>query len=242
MKQLDINCDVGEGVGNEAQLMPFIQSCNIACGGHAGDEASMKEVVRLAKQYKVHIGAHPSYPDRVNFGRKTLKMNADAFLESIQKQVNTLHTIVLDLGLKMNHIKPHGALYNDVAKDKALAQLFLQAIVAFKNQVKIVVPYNSEIAACALAEGFTIIYEGFADRNYKDDLSLVARSEKNAVISNFNAVLTHVLEMLNLDVVTTISGKKVPIKADTFCVHSDTKNAVEIVRKLRVETQGNLNA
>lgn len=237
MKQLDINCDVGEGVGNEAKLMPYIQSCNIACGGHAGDLETMRQVVGLAKQHKVKVGAHPSYPDRLNFGRKSIKMDSQKFIESIQSQVNSLNEVAQSLSVTMDHIKPHGALYNDIAKDKELAQLFLKAINPYKKNTKIVVPYKSEIASCALGDGFSIIYEGFADRNYNDDLSLVARSEKGAVITNSTAILTHLLEMFEKEEVTTITGGKVTIKADTFCVHSDTENADEIVRKIAEATQ-----
>ncbi len=232
MKDLDINCDVGEGVNNEILLMPFIQSCNIACGGHAGDERMMKKVVELAIENKVKIGAHPSYPDKSNFGRKSMLMDSGEFIGSIQNQIKKLYNIVLEAKAELHHIKPHGALYNDIAKDQQLAELFLTAIFPFKNRIKLFVPYNSEIEKLALKQGFQIIYEAFADRNYNDDLSLVSRDKKGAVITDFNDVLKHVFEMLNNEKVTTISGEKVRIKAATFCVHSDTENVVEIVKKI----------
>lgn len=232
MGKIDVNCDVGEGLNNEDALMQYIQSCNIACGSHAGDEKQMQNIVSLAIEYKVKIGAHPSYPDEENFGRKTMIMESEEFKKSIQNQINLLLKIVKEQGASLHHIKPHGALYNDLAKSDDLSVEFLNAVMPYKNMVKLYVPYNSAIEKNALKKGFSIIYEAFADRNYNDDLSLVSRQEKEALITNPNLILQNVIEMVNTRKVTTVSGKKVPIKAATFCVHSDTKNAVEIVRVL----------
>jgi UPF0271 protein len=235
MNRLNINCDVGEGVNNEMTLMPYIQSCNIACGGHAGNKKLMEKVVKLALKHEVNIGAHPSYPDIENFGRKTMIIDPSELAKTIQKQINLLNKIVIEQGGSLSHIKPHGALYNDVSKKKDLALHFLNAILPYKNSLKLFVPFNSEIEICALENGFSIVYEAFADRNYNDDLSLVARNEKEAVITDVEIIEVRILEMINTERVTTISGKKVFIKASTFCVHSDTENAIEIVRKLHQE-------
>lgn len=232
MKQLQINCDVGEGIDNEMYLMPYIQLCNIACGGHAGDEKSMKKVVDLAIKNNVKIGAHPSYPDKENFGRKSIEIDFLILKKSILNQINSLNKIVISSNSALYHIKPHGALYNDIAKNKTLALLFLEAILPFKFKCKLLVPYNSEIEKHALEQGFSILYEAFADRNYNNDLSLVSRNEKNAVLTNFKEISNHVSEIVNHQKVKTISGEKVSIKADTFCVHSDTKNAITIVKNL----------
>jgi len=232
MKKIDVNCDVGEGLNNEEALMQYIQSCNIACGGHAGGEKQMQNIVGLAIKYKVKIGAHPSYPDEENFGRKTMVMESDEFKKSIQNQINLLLKIVKEQGADLHHIKPHGALYNDLAKSDDLSLEFLDAIIPYKNEAKLYVPYNSAIEKNAIKKGFSIIYEAFADRNYNDDLSLVSRQEKEALITNPKIILQHVTEMVNNQKVRTISGKKVSIKAATFCVHSDTEKAVEIVRVL----------
>lgn len=232
MDQLNVNCDVGEGVNNEKELMPYIESCNIACGGHAGNEKLMAHVVKLALKYQVNIGAHPSYPDVENFGRKTMVIEPSELIKSIQKQVYLLNKIVVEKGGNLFHIKPHGALYNDVAKNKQLAQQFLKAISPYKNSIKLFVPFNSEIEICALEEGFSIKYEAFADRNYNDDLSLVARTEKQAVITDVEVIKNRILEIINTEKVTTITGKKVFVKASTFCVHSDNENAIKIVEKL----------
>ena len=231
-RNIEINCDVGEGFDNESELFLYIQSCNIACGGHAGDQRSMQNVVELAIKNNIKIGAHPSYPDKKNFGRRTVTMKAWSLHDSIQYQVNLLHQIILKNGGILHHIKPHGALYNDIAKNTELAMHFLNAINPFKAAIKLYVPYNSVIAEKAKKYGFEIIYEAFADRNYNDDLSLLTRNEKKALITDPNKILQHVLYMLNNGKVNTITGKKIPIKAETFCVHSDTKNALEIVKKL----------
>jgi len=232
MNKIDVNCDVGEGLNNEAELMPYIQSCNIACGGHAGSEKIMRNIVLLAKKYHVKIGAHPSYPDKENFGRKTMILDPDELKRTIQKQINSLLQIIKEQGATMNHIKPHGALYNDIAKNNELSLEFLDAIMPYKNEVKLYVPYNSAIEKNALKNGFSIVYEAFADRNYNDVLSLVSREEKEALITNPKKILQHVSEMVTTEKVTTVTGKKVPIKANTFCVHSDTENAIEIVKVL----------
>lgn len=232
MKALKINCDVGEGLNIEEDLMPYIQMCNIACGGHAGDETSMKKVVDLAIKHQVKIGAHPSYPDRENFGRKSFKIPFIELKQAILDQINVLNTVVTNSNSILYHIKPHGALYNDLAKDKTLALSFLDIVAPFKKTCKLLVPYNSEIEKCALQQGFLILYEAFADRNYNNDLSLVARTHKNAVITDINQIKKQVAAIINNEKLTTITGEKVAIKADTFCVHSDTKNAVEIVENL----------
>jgi len=237
MKKLDINCDVGEGINNEAELMPYIQSCNIACGGHAGDEKLMSTVVGLAIKNQVKIGAHPSYPDKENFGRKTMILDSNDLKTSIQNQINSLLKVVEHKCSILHHIKPHGALYNDIVKNKELALQFLDAILPYKKNVKLYVPFNSEIEKCALKEGFLIIYEAFADRNYNNDLSLVSRDKKDAIITNSDVIFDHVSEILNTNKVTTITGEKITIKATTFCVHSDTENAVKIVRNLHLKTR-----
>ena len=232
MKKIAINCDVGEGLDNENDLMPFIQSCNIACGSHAGNEQIMDKIVKLAIKHKVKIGAHPSYPDPANFGRKTIEITSEKLQKSIQNQVNTLNEIIKSNNGILNHIKPHGALYNDIAKNNKLSLTFLEGISAFKDEVKLYVPFNSVIAKNALKNGFKIEYEAFADRNYNIDLSLVSRNKRNAIIHSSKEVLKHISEIFNNEVVTTVSGTKVPIKATTFCVHSDTENALEIVEAI----------
>ncbi|WP_298511975.1 5-oxoprolinase subunit PxpB [uncultured Kordia sp.] len=229
---IHINCDVGEGVGNEELLMPYINACNIACGGHAGDDETMGEVVLLAKKYQVEIGAHPSYPDRENFGRISIHMASAEFIKTIQNQIGNLEEIVAFHAAKIVHIKPHGALYNDVAKSEERAQLFLKAISKYKDKYKLYVPYNSVIETLALEQNFEVIYEAFADRNYNDDLTLVSRKKDDAVLTEIGAIIPHVSLLKNEQKVLTISKQKITLKSDTFCVHSDTLNAIKIVQQL----------
>lgn len=229
---IHINCDVGEGVGNEEILMPYINACNIACGGHAGNAEIMDYVVRLAKKHAVEIGAHPSYPDRENFGRLSMDISPEKLIQTIQEQISNLEKIAAFHKVKITHIKPHGALYNDIAKNKNKAQLFLQAISKYKQKYTLYVPYNSTIEKEAIQQQFKVIYEAFADRNYEDNSTLVSRQKSNAVLTKEEEVLSHVFTLKNEQKVQTISGKKIPLKCDTFCVHSDTLKAVEIVQKL----------
>lgn len=229
---LHINCDVGEGVDNEEILMPYLNACNIACGGHAGDIETMHTVVQLAKKYQVEIGAHPSYPDRENFGRISVDMAEAEFIKTIQTQISNLEKIVVLHGAKIIHIKPHGALYNDVAKSEEKAQLFLKAISQYKDKYKLYIPYNSVIEKLALEQNFEVYYEAFADRNYNDDLTLVSRKKRNAVLTEIGEIIQHVSSLKNEEKVQTISTKKFTLKSNTFCVHSDTLNAIEIVQQL----------
>ncbi len=232
---IDINCDVGEGIGNEADIFTLISSCSIACGGHAGDIESMKKVVDLAKLHKVKIGAHPSYPDKSNFGRVSLQMNAKELTNSIQTQVESLKSISESMGIQLKHIKPHGALYNDIAKNKKLATIFLRAIAEYKSDLFLYVPPASVIEELAQNQGFQTKLEAFGDRNYTTGLKLVSRKNSNALIVAPEAVLGHLLTMIKEEKVRTISGDLMPLKADTYCIHGDTRNALQILMYLSKE-------
>jgi UPF0271 protein len=229
---IHINCDMGEGLGNEHLFMPYISACNIACGGHAGDAETIHRVVSLAKKYGVRIGAHPSYPDRENFGRISMEVSKENLLETIQKQISLIENVCKSLDVEIQHIKPHGALYNDISKEPALVNYFLNAIEPYKKRYKLYVPDKSIVEKEALRRPFNLVYEAFADRNYHDDLTLVSRKEKGAVLTNIDQITQHIQRINNQGKVRTISGKEIPIKADTFCVHSDTENAVEIVKQI----------
>lgn len=235
MYKIDINCDLGEGMGNEEALMPFITSCNIACGGHAGDRKTMMRVVALAAGNGVLVGAHPSYPDREHFGRKTLDIPERELTKSILAQISALERILKLSNLPLNHIKPHGALYNDIAINRQLAKVFLRAISGYREKTYLYVPYGSIIAEEALLNGFRIKYEAFMDRNYNSDLSLVPRSQENALIGDPEAVLGHLLPMVVREEVITITGKVVKLRADTFCIHGDTPAILQILTYLSKE-------
>jgi len=226
---IDINVDVGEGVGNEPQLLPHVSSCNIACGGHAGDNETMQTVVKLAKQHRVKIGAHPSFPDKENFGRVVMDMSCAALYTSLKDQVEDLLSILRKAHVSLHHVKLHGALYNLAAKDKKAALIIIELMKSFVEPVKLYVPYQSVIANLAIENNIPIVYEAFADRNYNEDLSLVSRKDTNALISKKEDVFEHVLRMIKSQNVKAINGVEVPVKASTFCVHGDTKNALEIL-------------
>lgn len=229
---IDINCDVGEGIANEHLLMPHITSCNIACGGHFGDRNSIDKTILLALKNNVLIGAHPSFPDRENFGRKWMQISDENLSKSIQFQMDLFLQRMSISKATLHHIKPHGALYNAIAIDEHLAIIFIKSIQKYIDNVFLYVPYKSVIEEVAKNNDVKIKYEAFADRNYNDDLTLVNRSHPNALITDKELVFQHVSKMVFEGKVTTISGDEKRIKSDTFCVHSDTQNALEIVNYL----------
>ena len=231
MKAIDINCDVGEGVGNEPQLMPLISSCNIACGGHAGDTETIRDTIRLAIKNKVRIGAHPGYPDKINFGRVKMDISSEDLKNAISGQLLTFCKILNEENGQLHHIKPHGALYNVIAIDQKLANIFLDAIEAFQH-IPLYVPFSSVIQREAKKRNLTLFLEAFADRNYQSDLSLVSRKEKNALIESPKEVLLHVKRMVQKDQVLSVEGYLKEIKADTYCVHGDTPSALKILMYL----------
>ena len=232
---LNINCDLGEGLNNEHIIMPLINSCNIACGGHAGDNGSMIECVEISIKNNVKIGAHPSYPDKINFGRKKIDISPSELSYSIISQIESLEAIADSYGLELNHIKAHGALYNQMIIDTELSNFYLDTIKDFKNKCSLYIPYKSEIEKIALKKGFSIIYEVFGDRNYNDDLSLVSRNNQNALITDPESVVNHIKTIKETETVKTINGNYKKIKFDTICIHSDTNNSIEILKKINQE-------
>ena len=232
---LNINCDLGEGLNNEHIIMPLIDSCNIACGGHAGDSGSMIECVEISIKNNVKIGAHPSYPDKINFGRKKIDISPSELSYSIISQIESLEIIADSYGLELNHIKAHGALYNQMIIDAELSNFYLDTIKDFKNKCSLYIPYKSEIEKIALKKGFSIIYEVFGDRNYNDDLSLVSRNNEDALITDPESVVDHIKTIKETESVKTINGNYKKIKFDTICIHSDTNNSIEILKKINQE-------
>ncbi len=232
---IDINCDVGEGIGNESDLFPHISSCNVACGGHAGDINTMSEVVQLANKFKIKVGAHPSYPDRDNFGRKSMKIEKNRLKASIRKQIEELEAILNSSNMELHHIKAHGALYNDIAVDLDLSAIYLESILAYKDHVLLYLPYGSVIEEEARKQGYKISLEAFGDRNYNEDLSLVSRDSSNAMIEEPKKVLDHIISMIVNNEVYTLNGVKMSISADTYCIHGDTATALQILMYLSDE-------
>ena len=182
MKTIDINCDLGEGIGNDELIMPYISSANVACGYHAGDEKTMKQTVELCKKYSVAVGAHPSYPDKENFGRTDMLLHPGEIYEMIVKQINCLEKIATAADVPLHHVKPHGALYNMAARDKGLAPFVALAILDTNSKYLLYGLSGSYLVKEGKNLGLKTVNEVFADRTYKDDGSLTSRSKPGALI------------------------------------------------------------
>lgn len=239
MKQIDINCDLGEGLENEALLMPYLSSCNIACSGHAGDVETMTRVSELANRYKVKIGAHPSFPDKEGFGRQIIEMSTSDLYKSLEDQINTMNNVLKAMNLKLHHVKPHGALYNLATTDKKTAQIVVSVIKSIDKNLILYAPYQSMMSKIAITDGLKVMYEGFADRYYNEDLTLVSRQNKKAIIQDKTEIFDHVFRMISDQKVRAKSGVEVELKIDTFCVHGDHENVVENLKYLTYKLEQN---
>jgi len=232
MKTIDINCDLGEGIGNDEQIMPYISSANIACGYHAGDENIMRHTVELCKKYNVVIGAHPSFPDKENFGRTDMQLHPGEVYEMIIKQINNLEKIAVESHVQIHHVKPHGALYNMAARDKSLAPFVSLAILDTNSKYILYGLSGSYLIKEARNLGLKTASEVFADRTYKDDGSLSPRNKPGALIEDTDKAVAQVLQMVKEGTVTSVTGKKVPIVVETICIHGDGENAVEFAKTI----------
>lgn len=229
---LHINCDMGEGFGHEDKIMPYVSACNLACGGHAGNEKLMTKLINLAKLHEIEIGAHPAYPDRKNFGRIRLSIDGDALTHSIRLQLQTLQRILNEKKATLSHIKAHGALYNDLSVDRALCQTFLHAISPYKNQAVLYAPFRSVLLEMAKNKGWKTKTEAFADRNYNPDYRLVSRSQPNALLSDPKDIAIQLKRMVIQGQLRCADGSMLPIQADTFCFHSDQEKSAEVIQKV----------
>jgi UPF0271 protein len=225
---IDLNADLGEGCEFDVELMAIVSSCNIACGGHAGDTRSMAATVDLAIANEVAIGAHPSYPDRSGFGRASHFQSDEELHKSLVNQLDTLQGIVRTAGYTLTHVKPHGALYNDAAGDQSLATIVVQAVQQVCENAAITGPPKSELERVAAEKNMTFIAEAFVDRAYLPDGSLVPRSELNAVHADMNTITTQAVTLATKNMLTAENGEVLAIRADTLCIHGDTANAAEI--------------
>ncbi len=232
MLQCDLNCDMGEAIGNDELLMPYITSVNIACGYHAGDEKTMLQTILLAKKYKVNIGAHPSFLDRENFGRTEMKLSPQEVYELVSKQIIFLQKIAAKNHAALHHVKPHGALYNMAAKDKAVAKAIAEAVKDYDENLVLFGLSNSFLISEAKAILLKTASEVFADRTYQDDGGLTPRSQPNALIENIDEAIQQVLMMVKKGKVKAVSGKEISIVAETICIHGDGKHAVEFAKAI----------
>lgn len=229
---MDINCDLGEGAGNDADLMPWIDSCNIACGGHAGDENSMMATLQLAKQHAVKVGAHPSFADREHFGRRQLNVSPNLLKTQLIEQIESLMTLATKIDVEVFHVKAHGALYNICARSEEMAHVFIEAVQHFKQDLCIFVPYGSVFEELVKKNRISFKTEAFADRNYDHNLYLLPRSDPKAVLDDPIEIRRRTLRMLKEKVVQTAEGKDLNIKFGTLCVHGDHPKALQILKEL----------
>lgn len=234
MEYIHINCDLGEGGVHDQELMPLISACNIACGGHAGTLETMHHTVDLAMEHNVEIGAHPSYPDKENFGRISVKLSSEDLKRSLVSQILSLKQIAEAEGGKLNHIKPHGALYNDAAKDQKIAGIVIDSVLEFDEKFPIYAPPDSVISKLAKGK-LEVVFEAFADRSYNQNYTLVSREIPTALITQKEAVFKHLFSMFSESKITCENGQNISCNATTFCLHSDTPNAVEILQYLHAK-------
>lgn len=236
--KIDLNSDLGESfgaykIGNDEKIIPLITSANIACGYHAGDPLVMDKTLSLCKENGTSIGAHPGFPDLMGFGRRQLNASPKEVEAYVTYQIGALDAFCRKYGLKMNHVKPHGALYNMAVKNKDYAIAIVNAVKSFDSSIKLLAPFGSQMIVQAEKQGLDFACEIFADRAYESDGSLVARTKEGAMITDENEAVERVLTMITDGRVKAINGEIISIKADSVCVHGDGAKALAFVEKLR---------
>lgn len=236
--KIDLNCDLGESfgaykLGLDDQVLPYISSANVACGFHASDPVVMDKTVALAKDAGVAVGAHPGYPDLQGFGRRNMTIPPREVKAMVMYQIGALQAFCTAHGLKLQHVKPHGALYNMAGKDEALAMAVCEAIQAVDDSLILLGLSGSKMLEAADKIGLRSAREVFADRAYEEDGSLVARTKAGAMITDEDEAVARVIRMIREGRVTAVTGKDIPIRADSVCVHGDSPKALAFVQKIR---------
>lgn len=229
---IDLNCDMGEGMNTDEAIMPWISSANIACGYHAGDEKIIWKTLELAVQNNVAIGAHVSFFDRENFGRKEWSLPIGEIYELVTQQLIILNEIATSFETNIHHVKPHGALYNIAAKETGVAAVIARAVKDFDQALVLYGLSGSYSVSEAKKIGLQTASEVFADRTYLDDGSLVPRSQPQSLIEDVDKAVEQVLQLIREGTVTSLSGKKIPVQAETICIHGDGKQAVELSKAI----------
>jgi 5-oxoprolinase (ATP-hydrolysing) subunit A len=229
VKKININCDLGEGIPWEAELFPFIQSCSIACGGHFGSEETITKTVLLAKKHNVRVGAHPSYPDPEHFGRQSMDLDENTFKRSVQRQLDLYFKVLDTQMVKNNHIKAHGALYNDLCENELLASWYVDVLKQYDAPL-IYTPFQSALGMQAVQSGIMVAYEVFLDRNYDAFGHLISRSHPKALKSNPREVWDQLKEIIETGSIIALNGTKFSVHGDTMCIHGDDQNALENLR------------
>ena len=238
MLKIDMNCDMAESygayrLGGDAEILPHITSANLACGFHASDPLIMAKAVESCKATGVAVGAHPGYPDLQGFGRRNMAIPPQEVRAMVMYQIGALNAFCRANGIRMQHVKPHGAMYNMAVKDHALAIAIAEAVAAVDPELILLAPAESQMQIAAEEVGIPFAREVFADRAYEEDGSLVARSKPGAMITDENEAVARVLRMVKEGRVTAITGNDIDIQADSVCVHGDGAKALLFVQKLR---------
>ena len=236
--RLDLNADMGESfgaykLGQDALLMPAITSASVACGFHAGDPGVMRETVSLARQHEVSIGAHPGFPDLVGFGRRDIRATPREIEDLVVYQIGALSAVAAAQGIRLQHVKAHGALYNMAVRDRAIADAIARATAAVDRTLILFGLPGSELVAAGQRCGLKTAREGFADRAYRSDGTLVPRHEAGAVIEDPEVVVTRAVSMARDRVITAIDGSRLVLEIDTICVHGDTPGAASLASRMR---------
>ena len=234
---IDLNCDMGESFGNyeigmDEKVMDYVTSANLACGFHAGDPSVMANRVQLAKQKNVKVGAHPGYPDLMGFGRRKMDVSPEELKSYITYQVGALNGFLEQKDMDLQHVKPHGALYNTAANNEELGRAIVSGLLEMKDDIILVGLSGSKILEIADNMGLKSAAEVFADRAYNSDKTLVSRKRDGAVISNEERVVERVINMVEDGYVKTVDGEEISIRADTVCVHGDNPEAVALTESL----------
>ena len=240
MITVDLNADLGEGDAYDAELLAVVSSCNIACGGHAGDAASIASTLRRALANGVSAGAHPAYPDREGFGRRSRFMSGDPLRQSLRSQLGEFCQIAADLGVAVKHVKPHGTLYTDAVVDAELAGIIAAAVAEMPDKALLVGQPGTELEAAAEAHGLGFVAEAFVDRAYRHDGQLVPRSEPGAVHGDIAQIQRQAVSLARDGNVVCLDGTTIAVRADTLCIHGDTPGAAEAARAVReaLENEG----
>ena len=240
---VDLNCDLGESfgvysIGSDERVMPYITSANLACGFHAGDPSVMRATVKLAALYGVAVGAHPGFPDLVGFGRRELHATPEEVEDLVLYQVGALAGIAAAEGGRLQHVKPHGALYNMAARDRTLADAVARAVVAADPGLILVGLSGSSLLDAGRAAGLGVASEVFADRTYDASGALTPRTTAGAVLGEPGVVVERALQMIREGTVQATTGERVKVRADTICIHGDTAQVVSLATGLRVGLEG----
>ncbi len=238
MHRVDLNCDLGESfgayvMGMDDKVIPHITSANVACGYHASDPAVMEKTVALCKAHHVAVGAHPGFPDLMGFGRREMRISPAEARAYILYQLGALEAFCRAAGVKMHHVKPHGALYNMAARDAALAGAVCQAVRDYDKSLVLLALAGSEMVQAAQESGLPVAQEVFADRGYEEDGSLVARGRPGAMITDEGEAIARVVRMVTEGKVKAVTGRDVPVRADSICIHGDGEHALAFAQRIR---------